>query len=138
MEESQIAKTEILNQEIPKKTLSKVTKEKNPGRVEAGKRLAEHNRLKKLEAKNKESKERILSQQGESKEEDIEPKQESTLTEMPEVNIYKTSDIVYLVLAGMIGGGLYFGNKIFQKWRTPKDEIKVTEKPEKRDPFFME
>jgi hypothetical protein len=37
--------------------VEKVTKEKSPGRVAAGKRLAESHRLKRLEEKNKQEKE---------------------------------------------------------------------------------
>lgn len=104
--------------------------------MQAGKRLAEHNRLKKLEAKNKESKEKIITQEEEPKEE---PKEENTITEKPvEVNIYKTSNILYLVLTGMIGGGIYIYQK---KMKTSKKETKTKEEkiePKKRDPFFME
>ena len=113
-----------------KEEIPKVTKEKSPGRVAAGKRLAESNRLKRLEEKNKQYKEKIIHE--ETKEE--EP-QNKTIEKPTEINIYKTSTLLLLVAAG---GGLYFGNKIFQKWRKPetiKPEIKETIKP---DPFCME
>ena len=125
-------------EEIPKK---KVTKEKNPGRVAAGKRLAERNKLKKLEAKNKEHKEKIIIQE-ESKEEN-EERQNNTIEKPVEVNIYKTSNVALFLLAGVVGGGIY----IYQKWKTNKNEVKTKEiksepvKPgssTKFDPFYME
>jgi len=106
----------------------KVTKEKNLGRVASGKRLAERNRLKKLEAKNTERKEKIISQE-EPKEE---PKQENIIIEKPVE--YKTSNISYLVLAVIVGGGIY----IYRKMKTNKKATKVKTEPAKPDPFFME
>ena len=121
------------NQEIlkgKKEKVEKVTKTKNPGRVESGKRLADRNKLKRLEEKNKEHKEKIISQEEEPKEYK-KPVEEKTV----EVNIYKTSNVALLLLAGMIGGGIY----IYRKMKTNKNEVKIKEiKPEKPDPFFME
>jgi len=114
-------------EETPEK---KVTKEKHPGRVESGKRLAERNKLKKLEAKNREYKEKIITQEEQPREE---PKQENIIIEKPVE--YKTSNIVYLVLAGVVGGGIY----IYRKMKTNKKETReVKTEPEKPDPFFME
>ena len=123
------------NQEIPKEKKEKVTKQKHPGRVESGKRLAERNRLKKLEEKNKEHKEKIITQE-ESKEE----RQNNTIEKPVEVNIYKTSNVALFLLAGVVGGGIY----IYRKWKTNKNETKeiktkeVKSEPEKPDPFYME
>ena len=129
-----------MKEEIPKKEKKeKVTKEKHPGRIESGKRLAERNRLKKLEAKNKEHKEKIITQEEEPKEE---YNQNKIIEKQKEVNIYKTSDIALLILVGVGVGGFYFGNKLIQKWKTNKNETKTKEiktyVDEKPDPFYME
>ena len=93
-------------EEIPKKEkVEKVTKTKSPGRVESGKRLVEYNRLKKLEAKNREQKEKIITQEEEVKEEEY--NQIKIIEKPTEVNIYKTSNVALFLLAGMIGGGIY-------------------------------
>lgn len=117
--------------------MEKVTKEKNPGRVESGKRLAEHNRLKRLEAKNKEQKEKIITQEEEPKKEEY--NQNKIIEKPTEIKIYKTSNLALFLLAGMIGGGIY----ISQKWKTNKNSPEVKTKkiksePEKPDPFYME
>ena len=123
--------------------IEKVTKEKSPGRVESGKRLAERNRLKRLEAKNKEHKEKILTQEEEPKEEK-EIMQEEEAKEKPlEINIYKTSHLIPYLLIGVIGGGIY----LYQKYKTnvsaviqskTTKEVKSEPEPEKPDPFYME
>ena len=124
------------NQEIlkgKKEKVEKVTKTKNPGRVEAGKRLAEHNKLKRLEEKNKEHKEKIITQEEEPKEYN----QNKIIEKPAEINIYKTSNVALFLLVGMIGGGIY----IYQKWKTNKNEVKTKEiksEPEKPDPSYME
>ena len=140
-------------EETPKKeekVIEKVTKQKNPGRVESGKRLAERNRLKKLEAKNKEYKEKIMD---ESKEEPREVEEKLINTneiEKPAVknvyNIgYRTKNISLLLLVVFAGGGFYFRDKIIQKWKSGENSEKSLEKtkevksePEKPDPFYME
>ena len=122
---------------MKEETTKKVTKEKHPGRVESGKRLAERNRLKKLELKNKEHKEKIITQEGPVTKESYENNQ-NTITEEPvEANIYKTSDIAYLIVAGIIGGGIYIGYQKYKVSSPVTKEIKI-EKPEKSDPFYME
>ena len=123
--------------------ITKVTKEKSPGRVESGKRLAERNRLKRLEAKNKEHKEKILTQEEEPREEK-EIMQEKEAKEKPlEINIYKTSHLIPYLLIGVIGGGIY----LYQKYKTnvsaviqskTTKEVKSEPEPEKPDPFYME
>ena len=127
------------------KRIEKVTKQKSPGRVESGKRLAERNRLKRLEAKNKEHKEKIM-QQEEPKEpkEEKEIMQEEEAKEKPlEINIYKTSHLIPYLLIGVIGGGIY----LYQKYKTnvsaviqskTTKEVKSEPEPEKPDPFYME
>ena len=128
--------------ETPKKVIEKVTKEKNPGRVASGKRLVEYNRLKKLEAKNKEYKEKIMEE---------EPREEGEkIIEKPavknEYNIgYRTKNISLLLLVVFAGGGFYFRDKIIQKWKSGENSEKSLEKtkevksePEKPDPFYME
>ena len=123
------------------KVIEKVTKQKSPGRVESGKRLAERNRLKRLEAKNKEHKEKILTQEEEPKEEK-EIMQEEEAKEKPlEINIYKTSHLIPYLLIGVIGGGIY----LYQKYKTnvsaviqSKTTKEVKSEPEKSDPFYME
>ena len=125
-----------MKEEIQEKKVEKVTKEKSPGRVAAGKRLAERNRLKKLEEKNKEHKEKIITQE-ESKEEN-EERQNNTIEKPVEVNIYKTSNVALFLLAGVVGGGIY----IYRKWKTNKNETTTKEVKksvdEKPDPFYME
>ena len=125
------------------KVIEKVTKQKSPGRVESGKRLAERNRLKRLEAKNKEHKEKILTQEEEPKEEK-EIMQEEEAKEKPlEINIYKTSHLIPYLLIGVIGGGIY----LYQKYKTnvsaviqskTTKEVKSEPEIEKPDPFYME
>ena len=124
-------------EETPMKeeTTKKVTKEKHPGRVESGKRLAERNRLKKLELKNKEHKEKIITQEEPVTKESYE--YNKTIEEPVEVNIYKTSNISYLIVAGIIGGGIYIGYQKYKVSSPVTKEIKI-EKPEKSDPFYME
>ena len=132
-------------EETPKKKVEKVTKEKHPGRVASGKRLAERNRLKKLEAKNKEYKEKILE---ESKEEprEVEEKIIEKAAVKNEYNIgYRTKNISLLLLVVFVGGGFYFRDKIIQKWKSGENSEKSLEKtkevksePEKPDPFYME
>ena len=140
-------------EETPKKeekVIEKVTKQKNPGRVESGKRLAERNRLKKLEAKNKEYKEKIMD---ESKEEPREVEEKLINTneiEKPAVknvyNIgYRTKNISLLLLVVFVGGGFYFRDKIIKKWKSGENSEKSLEKtkevksePVKPDPFYME
>jgi phage repressor protein C with HTH and peptisase S24 domain len=143
MEKEIIQKEEILKEEIPKmkeKKVEKVTKEKSPGRVAAGKRLAESNRLKRLEEKNKQEKEKIIHKETILKEEDEEP-QNKTIEKPTEKNI---SDISILLLVGVVGGGFYFGNKLIQKWKTNQSSLKIETKEttkfvnEKPDPFYME
>jgi hypothetical protein len=120
--------------------VEKVTTEKSPGRVAAGKRLAESNRLKRLEEKNKQEKEKIIQKETILKEEDEEP-QNKTIEKPTEKNI---SDISILLLVGVVGGGFYFGNKLIQKWKTNQSSSKTEAKEaikfvnEKPDPFYME
>jgi hypothetical protein len=125
---------------MKEKKVEKVTKEKSPGRVAAGKRLAESNRLKRLEEKNKQEKEKIIHKETILKEEDEEP-QNKTIEKPTEKNI---SDISILLLVGVVGGGFYFGNKLIQKWKTNQSSLKIETKEttkfvnEKPDPFYME
>ena len=131
------------NQETQEKVITKVTKQKSPGRVESGKRLTERNRLKRLEIKNKEHKEKILTQEEEPKEEK-EIMQEEEAKEKPlEINIYKTSHLIPYLLIGVIGGGIY----LYQKYKTnvsaviqskTTKEVKSEPESEKSDPFYME
>ena len=123
--------------------IEKVTKQKSPGRVESGKRLAERNRLKRLEAKNKEHKEKILTQEEEPKEEKEIMQEEETKEKPLEINIYKTSHLIPYLLIGVIGGGIY----LYQKYKTnvsaviqskTTKEVKSEPEPEKPDPFYME
>ena len=122
--------------------ITKVTKQKSPGRVESGKRLAERNRLKRLEAKNKEHKEKIM-QQEEPKEEKEIMQEEETKEKPLEINIYKTSHLIPYLLIGVIGGGIY----LYQKYKTnvsaviqskTTKEVKSEPEIEKPDPFYME
>ena len=123
--------------------ITKVTKQKSPGRVESGKRLAERNRLKRLEAKNKEHKEKILTQEEEPKEEKEIMQEEETKEKPLEINIYKTSHLIPYLLIGVIGGGIY----LYQKYKTnvsaviqskTTKEVKSEPEIEKPDPFYME
>ena len=123
------------------KVIEKVTKQKSPGRVESGKRLAERNRLKKLEIKNKEYKEKIMQQEEPKEEKEI--MQEEEAKEKPlEINIYKTSHLIPYLLIGVIGGGIYLYQKNIKtnvsaviQSKTIKE---VKSEPEKPDPFYME
>ena len=125
------------------KVITKVTKQKSPGRVESGKRLAERNRLKRLEAKNKEHKEKIMQQEEEPKEEKEIMQEEETKEKPLEINIYKTSHLIPYLLIGVIGGGIY----LYQKYKTnvsaviqskTTKEVKSEPESEKPDPFYME
>ena len=128
------------NQEIQEKVIEKVTKQKSPGRVESGKRLAERNRLKRLGEKNKEHKEKIITQEEPKEEKEI--MQEEEAKEKPlEINIYKTSHLIPYLLIGVIGGGIY----LYQKYKTnvsaviqSKTTKEVKSEPVKPDPFYME
>ena len=131
--------------ETPKKVIEKVTKEKNPGRVASGKRLVEYNRLKKLEAKNKEYKEKIVEEEPREEGEKI---INTSGIEKPAVkNGYSigTKNISLLLLVVLAGGCFYFRDKIIQKWKSGANSEKSLEKtkevksePVKPDPFYME
>ena len=113
-----------------------MTKSKHPGRVESGKRLAERNRLKRLELKNKEHKEKIITQ--EEKEESKE-EEEKIIEKTILKNGDTTKNICILLLVAVVGGSFYFREKIIQKLKTNKNETKeVKSEPEKPDPFYME
>lgn len=113
----------------------KVTKEKHPGRVESGKRLAERNKLKKLEEKNKEHKEKIITQEEE-------PKEKINTREIEKPSLKNAKNISLLLLVVFAGGGFYFRDKIIQKWKSEANSEKTTKEVKseavKPDPFYME
>ena len=114
-----------------------VTKQKSPGRVAAGKKLAEYNK------RNKEQKQKIKE---EPEQEIKEPEQIKEVEQIKESEETETSNpyINYIFLGGL--GLLSFGyiyKKFLQvKKVEPKEEVKTKEdKPVvkcNKDPFYME